>query len=124
MADQASLRRDLNLPAEQNLTDRIDAKIVKAEREAATAKANLDHGTAAVARSKQVYDGLHDLTSGIENLAPMIRDEVNALERVWRDAEIARKKLDDQLIDATREVASAQLARKQMQQIGLYTPTK
>jgi hypothetical protein len=124
MADQATLRRDLNLPSESNLTDRIDRKIIKVEQDLESARVSLEEGTLLVARSKKVYDGLHDLTGAIENLAPMIRDEVAALERRWLDAELVRKKLEESHTTTTAEVKSAHLARKQLQQIGLYSPSK
>ena len=124
MADQATVRRDLNLPAESNLTNRIDAKIIKAEQDLENARVSLEGGTLLVERSKKVYDGLHDLTSTIENLAPMIRDEVAALERRWLDAETGRKKLEETHTTTAAEVKSAHLARKQLQQIGLYNPSK
>ena len=124
MSDQSNLRRDLNLPAEKNFTDRIEEKIAKAEHNLEVARVSLEHETLIVAQLKKNYDAFHDATGAIGVLAPLIQDEVNALERIWLDAEVLRTKLDESHVASTKEVSNAHLARQQLQKIGLYNRTK
>jgi hypothetical protein len=73
-------------------------------------------------RQKNDFEEFRRLTIPIKNLAPLIRDEVNSLERLWHHAEERRGKLTDSVELANREFKSVLLAREQLKQMGVYSP--
>jgi hypothetical protein len=117
-----TISRDLTMPKEQSLTVRTEARIAKAELEWESAKSGLEIVVALAAQAKKDFEELRRLTAPIKNLAPLIRDEVNSLERLWHHAEERKGKLTDIVELANREVKSVLLAREQLKQIGVYSP--
>ncbi len=111
---------DLTASQEPSLADRAEARIAKAESDLAVAKSKLETASQEAVQAKGRYDELHRLTTALNPLAPLIRDEVNARERFWRQSEERRAKLTDSVDVASNELKSVYLARKQLKQIGLY----
>ena len=108
-------------PAEKpSLADRADAMIRQAEIEFRAAKSELATAALTAVQGKKEYEALHRLTTPIKNLAPLIRNEVSSLERLWRQAEERKEKLTDSCEAASKELKSVSLAREQLKQIGLY----
>lgn len=122
MHDEKS-RREAMMPEEQSLADRADARITKAESDFAVAKHALEAASVVAAQAKTEHDELHKLTATVKNLAPLIRDEVNSLERLCRHAEERKAKLADAVETTNKELKSLYLAREQLKQIGLYLPS-
>ena len=120
------LNRPSTMPAEpikdQGLAVRANVRIAKAEIEYEAAKSGLEVAAATAARTRKDYEDLRRLTAAIKHLAPFIRDEVNALERFWRQAEERKEKLTEALELANVQLKSVYLAREQLKQIGLYLP--
>jgi hypothetical protein len=116
-----TVSRDLTMPKDQSLTVRTEARIVKAELEYEAAKSGLGIVVALAAQAKKDFEELRRLTAPIKNLAPLIRDEVNSLERLWHHAEERKGKLADSVELANRELKSVHLAREQLTQIGVYS---
>jgi hypothetical protein len=116
-----TVSRDLTMPKDQSLTVRTEARIVKAELEYEAAKSGLEIVVALAAQAKKDFEELRRLTVPIKNLAPLIRDEVNSLERLWHHAEERQGKLTDGVELANRELKSVHLAREQLKQIGVYS---
>jgi hypothetical protein len=114
--------RDLTMPKDQSLTVRTEARIAKAELECEAAKRGLEIVVALAAQAKKDFEELRRLTVPIKNLAPLIRDEVNSLERLWHHAEERKGKLAESVELANRELKSVLLAREQLKQIGVYSP--
>lgn len=123
MQDQKSANGPMP-PEEPSLADRTDASIRQAESEFEAAKSELANATRIALQTKQDHDALHHLTAPIKNLAPLIRNEVSLLERLWRHAEERKGRLTDAVEAAAKELKSAALAREQLQRIGLYLPSE
>ena len=115
--------RQLVAPKDPILADRVDAKIGKAEQDLEISKSELARAAAAEAQAKEKYAQLQGLTSGIKSLAPLIRDELGSLERLWRGAAEKKQKLEEMLELAHKELVSVCRARDQLKQIGLYHPS-
>ncbi len=120
MKHEITIARETSVPEDQGLADRVDAGISKAEVDLEASKDELKRATLAEARAKTTYDDLHGLTSPIRNLAPLIREELNSRERLWRAAAAKKAKIAEACELANKEFASACRARTQLQQIGLY----
>lgn len=123
MQDRTTIVRQLVVPKDPILADRVDAKIGKAEHELANSKNELARAAVAEAQAKEKYAELQGLTSGIKSLAPLIREELGSLERLWRGATERKLKLKDTLELAQKELTSVCRAREQLKQIGLYHPS-
>ena len=119
MSDETS-RHQAFMPEKPTLADRADAGIRQAEVEFEAAKRELASAALAAAQGKKDYEALHRLTTPIKNLAPLIRNELGLLERLWRQAEERKAKLSDSCDAASKECKSLSLAREQLRQIGLY----
>jgi hypothetical protein len=116
-----TISRDLTMPKDQSLSVRTEARIVNAELEYEAAKSGLEIVVALAAQAKKDFEELRRLTAPIKNLAPLIRDEVNSLERLWHHAEERKAKLASSVELANRELKSVHLAREQLTQIGVYS---
>ena len=123
MQDRTTIVRQLVVAKDPIFADRVDAKIGKAEHDLVSSKGELERAAAAEAQAKEKYTELQDLTSGIKNLAPLIREELGSLERLWRSATERKLKLKDTLELAQKELTSVCRAREQLKQIGLYHPS-
>jgi chromosome segregation ATPase len=123
MQDRTTIVRQLVASKDPILADRVDAKIGKAEHDVEFSKGELARAAAAEAKAKENYAELQGLTSSIKSLAPLIREELGSLERLWRGAAEKRLKLKDTLELVTKELASVCRARDQLKQIGLYHPS-
>jgi predicted nucleic acid-binding Zn-ribbon protein len=105
------------------LADRVDAKIGSAEHDLEVLRREWDLAALAESRAKEAYVEFRGLTSSIKNLAPLIRDEVSSLERIWHNATEKKLKLKESLEAAHKELASVCRARDQLKQIGCYHPS-
>jgi hypothetical protein len=123
MQNRTTIVRQLVTSEGPVLADRIDAKIRTAEQALAISQRELEHAVVAEAQAKDRHADFRKLTLRIKNLAPLIREEVISLERIWRSATEKRLRLKDTLDLAEKEVASACLAREQLKEIGLYLPS-
>jgi hypothetical protein len=117
-----AVSREPTIPKDQSLTVRTDARIARAELEYEAAKSGLEVVVALAVQAKNDFEEFRRLTIPIKNLAPLIRDEVNSLERLWHHAEERRGKLTDSVELANREFKSVLLAREQLKQMGVYSP--
>jgi hypothetical protein len=119
MDDERSNREPI-MPMTESLAVRANAQIAKAEIEFEAAKSGLEMATAAAAQARKDYEELRRLTAPFKTLAPLIRDEVNALGRFWHQSEERRGKLTELLDAANKELKSVYLAREQLKKIGIY----
>lgn len=123
MQDRTTIVRQLVVARDPIFADRVDAKIDKAEHELTNSKNELARAAVAEAQAKEKYAELQGLTSGIKSLAPLIREELGSLERLWRSASEKKLKLKDTLELAQKELTSVCRAREQLKQIGFYHPS-
>ena len=123
MQDRTTMTRQPVVREGPLLADRVNAKIGSAEHDLEATSRELELAAQAEAQAKEAYTELRELTSGIKNLAPLIRDEVSSLERIWRSATEKRLKVKETLDSAHKELASVYRAREQLKQIGFYNPS-
>jgi len=123
MKDMTTMTRQLVVREGPILADRVAAKIGDAEHDLEISSRELELAALAEAQAKEAYAELRGLTSRIKNLAPLLRDEVISLERIWRSAAEKKLKLKETREAAHKELASVCRAREQLKQIGFYHPS-
>ena len=106
--------REIQIPGDPTIHDRLAEEIRKAERDVDLAGKQLKHDTEKAAKELAAYEALKKQIAGIKSPAPFLTKELDESNRRASEAVNAKKRLQQNLKAAEKNLAQFQLAKEQL----------